>query len=71
MPQGACSLVSIFGGRRVSKLRFPDLNQDGRDDHFQIPTIFARVTGHHQQQPDMLGQLMGGTYETYGWPGRR
>ncbi|MDV2993527.1 MAG: hypothetical protein N4J56_003181 [Chroococcidiopsis sp. SAG 2025] len=40
---------------------FPDLNQDGIDDRLQDPNYLARATGSiHQQQPDLLGQLMGG-----------
>jgi hypothetical protein len=40
---------------------FPDFNQDGIDDRFQDSNYLAQATGRiHQQQPDMLGQLLGG-----------
>ena len=40
---------------------FPDLNQDGIDDRLQDPAHLAQVTGRmHQQQPGVLGQLLGG-----------
>ena len=40
---------------------FPDLNRDGIDDRLQDPDYLAQVTGRmHQQQPGMLGQLLGG-----------
>ena len=40
---------------------FPDLNQDGIDDRLQDPAHLAQVTGRmHQQQPGLLGQLLGG-----------
>jgi len=42
-PQGACSLVNIFGSKRVSKLQFPDPDQDGQD-RFQDPNYLAQVT---------------------------
>jgi len=51
-------LVNLFASRRA-KVQFPD--QDGQDDRFQDPNYLAQATGRiHQQQPDMLGQLMGG-----------
>jgi len=60
VPQGACSLVNIFGSKRVSKITISDLTK-------MVRMIVSRsqlscsVTGRiHQQQPDMLGQLMGG-----------
>ena len=41
---------------------FPDLNQDGIDDRLQDPAHLAQVTGRmHQQQPGLLGQLLGGS----------
>ncbi len=47
---------------RQQNFNFPDLDQDGQDDRFQDPNYLAQVTGRmHQQQPDLLGQLMGGT----------
>lgn len=41
---------------------FPDLNQDGIDDRFQNdPRALAQVTSRmEQQQPGLLGQLLGG-----------
>jgi hypothetical protein len=40
----------------------PDLNQDGIDDRFQDPGYLAQVTGRmDQQQPGLLGQLLGGS----------
>ena len=40
---------------------FPDLNRDGIDDRLQDPNYLAQVTGQmHQQQPNLLGQLLGG-----------
>jgi len=41
---------------------FPDLNQDGVDDRFQQdPRALAQVTSRmEQQQPGLLGQLLGG-----------
>jgi len=40
---------------------FPDLNQDGIDDRLQDPRYLAQVTGQmQQQQPNLLGQILGG-----------
>jgi hypothetical protein len=40
---------------------FPDLNRDGIDDRMQDPRYLAQVTSQmHQQQPGLLGQLLGG-----------
>ena len=42
-------------------LTFPDLNQDGIDDRQQAPRYLAQVTGRmHQQEPGLLGNLLGG-----------
>lgn len=42
-------------------VNFPDLNHDGIDDRMQDPNYLAQVTGRmHQQQPGLLGQLLGG-----------
>lgn len=39
----------------------PDLNRDEIDDRLQDPRYLAQVTGRmHQQQPGLLGQLLGG-----------
>ena len=46
---------------RQQNLNFPDINQDGIDDRLQDPQFLAQVTGRmHQQQPNLLGQLLGG-----------
>ena len=40
---------------------FPDLNRDGIDDRLQDPRYLAQVTGQiQQQQPNLLGQILGG-----------
>ena len=40
---------------------FIDRDHDGRDDRFQDPDYLAGMTSRmHQQQPDLLGSLMGG-----------
>lgn len=43
-------------------VNFPDLNQDGIDDRFeQDPRALAQTTSRmEQQQPGVLGQLLGG-----------
>ena len=43
-------------------VNFPDLNQDGIDDRVQQdPNALAQLTTRmHQQQPGLLGQLLGG-----------
>ena len=42
-------------------LNFPDFNQDGIDDRYQDPQKLAQVTSRmEQQQPGILGQLLGG-----------
>ena len=39
----------------------PDLNQDGVDDRMQDPGFLAQVTSRmDQQQPGVLGQILGG-----------
>lgn len=49
---------------------FPDLDQDGQDDRFQDPNYLAQATGRiHQQQPDMLSQLLGGAAGLMGGQG--
>lgn len=46
---------------RSQNVDFPDLNRDGVDDRLQDPRYLAQVTGRmHQQQPGLLGQLLGG-----------
>lgn len=46
---------------RQQNYNFPDLDGDGQDDRYQDPGYLARATGRmHQQQPDLLGQLLGG-----------
>jgi hypothetical protein len=40
----------------------PDLNRDGIDDRLQDPAYLARAAGQmQQQQPGLLGRLLGGT----------
>ncbi len=40
---------------------FPDFNRDGIDDRYQDPGQLARVTSRmEQQQPGILGDLLGG-----------
>lgn len=49
---------------------FPDFNQDGIDDRYQDPNYLAQATGRmHQQQPDMLGQILGGAGNVLGGGG--
>lgn len=46
---------------RQQNYNFPDLDGDGQDDRYQDPNYLAQATGRiHQQQPDLLGQLLGG-----------
>ncbi len=46
---------------RQQNSNFPDLDQDGQDDRYQDPRYLAQATSRmHQQQPDMLSQLLGG-----------
>jgi len=47
---------------RQQGVNFPDLNQDGIDDRVQQdPNALAQLTTRmHQQQPGLLGQLLGG-----------
>jgi hypothetical protein len=42
-------------------MNFPDMNRDGIDDRLQDPRYLAQMTGQiHQQQPGLLGGLLGG-----------
>ena len=46
---------------RQQNVNFPDRDQDGIDDRYQDPRYLAQVTGRmHQEQPGLLGQLLGG-----------
>ena len=46
---------------RQQGLPFQDLNRDGIDDRFQDPSFLAQATSRmEQQQPGILGQLLGG-----------
>jgi hypothetical protein len=46
---------------RQQNVQVADFNQDGIDDRFQDPAYLAQVTGRmDQQQPGLLGQLLGG-----------
>ena len=50
---------------RQQGVAVPDLNQDGIDDRLQDPAYLARVTSQvHQQQPGLLGGLLGGAGRT-------
>ena len=47
---------------RQQNIQVADFNQDGIDDRFQDPNYLAQVTGRmDQQQPGLLGQLLGGS----------
>ena len=51
---------------RQQNHNFPDLDQDGQDDRFQDPNYLAQATGRiHQQQPDVLSQLLSGAAGTF------
>ena len=55
---------------RQQNFNFPDLDQDGQDDRFQDPNYLAQITGRmHQQQPDLMGQLLGGAGSLMGGGG--
>jgi hypothetical protein len=55
---------------RQQNYNFPDLDGDGQDDRYQDPNYLARATGRmHQQQPDLLGQLLGGAGSVMGGQG--
>src|SRR5215218_4264195 len=46
---------------RQQGIAVPDLNRDGIDDRLQDPAYLAQVTSQvHQQQPGLLGGLLGG-----------
>ena len=46
---------------RQQNVQVADFNRDGVDDRFQDPGYLAQVTGRmDQQQPGLLGQLLGG-----------
>src|SRR5215210_4559434 len=45
---------------RQQGVDFPDFNQDGIDDRYQDPRRLAQVTSRMEQQPSILGQLLGG-----------
>jgi hypothetical protein len=55
---------------RQQNYNFPDLDQDGQDDRYQDPNYLARATGRmHQQQPDLLSQVLGGAAQSFGGGG--
>lgn len=55
---------------RQQNYNFPDLDGDGQDDRYQDPNYLARATGRiHQQQPDLLGQILGGAGSFLGGQG--
>ena len=42
-------------------VNFPDIDQNGQDDRLQDPRYLAQMTGRiHEQQPGLLGQILGG-----------
>lgn len=42
-------------------VNFPDADRNGQDDRLQDPGYLAQMTGQiHQQQPGLLGQILGG-----------
>lgn len=42
-------------------VNIPDMDMNGQDDRLQDPDYLAQITGRmHQQQPGILGQLLGG-----------
>ena len=46
---------------RQQNVSFADLDQGEQDERFQDPRALAQVTSQmHQQQPDLLGKLLGG-----------
>ena len=46
---------------RQQGYNIPDLNRDGIDDRLQDPAYLAQATGQlQQQQPGILGDLLGG-----------
>ncbi len=61
---------NLRSSAQQQNFNFPDLDQDGQDDRFQDPNYLAQATGRiHQQQPDMLGQLMNGVGSLTGGTG--
>src|SRR5918912_1134010 len=65
--QGTNPPNNPFGGQQlIQQARqqgqsFPDVNGDGIDDRLQDPNFLAQKTTQvHQQQPGLLGQLLGG-----------
>lgn len=45
-------------------LNYPDLNRPTADERFQDPQFLAQtVSGMHQQQPGLLGQILGAVVE--------
>jgi hypothetical protein len=46
---------------RQQNYNFPDADGDGQDDRYQDSNYLAQATSRmHQQQPDMLSQILGG-----------
>ncbi len=51
----------LIQSARQGGQNFPDVNGDGIDDRLQDPNFLAqKATQVHQQQPGLLGQLLGG-----------
>ena len=62
-PQERAQLTQYMRQRASQQgVNFPDLNQDGIDDRVQQdPNALAQLTTRmHQQEPGLLGQLLGG-----------
>ena len=61
-PQERLQLAQYVRQRaQQQQIDVPDLNQDGIDDRLQDPRYLAQATGRlHQQDPGLLGQLLGG-----------
>src|SRR5215207_10694462 len=52
---------ALIQSARQQGQSFPDVNQDGIDDRLQDPDFLAqKATEVQQQQPGLLGQLLGG-----------
>ena len=62
-PQQRSSLGRYISQRAPQYgVNFPDADMNGQDDRFQDPGFLAQMTGQmHQQQPGLLGQILGGS----------
>lgn len=51
---------ALIQGAQQQGVSFPDVNRDGIDDRLQDPGYLAQMTTQvHQEQPGLLGQLLG------------